>query len=77
MERNFRLFDVRNPYILPTLLIIMDFGRKIRPKDQITIPGKQAQLHGLEVGDVVLVRVERRDSIEAQKRNLEEPYRRE
>ena len=52
----------------------MDFVVKIRQKGQITIPNEIMAYDKLNVGDLVVVTVRKRDSIEQLKTNLEKGY---
>ena len=52
----------------------MDFVVRIRGKAQITIPNEIMEYDGLTIGDLVVVSVRRKDSIEQLKRNLEKGW---
>ncbi len=52
----------------------MDFAVRIRQKGQITIPNEIMEYDKLKAGDLVVVSVRKRDSIEQLKKNLERGY---
>jgi bifunctional DNA-binding transcriptional regulator/antitoxin component of YhaV-PrlF toxin-antitoxin module len=52
----------------------MDFVVRIRDKAQITIPNEIMEYDGFKVGDLVVVSVRKKDSIEQWKKNLEKGW---
>ena len=52
----------------------MDFVAKIREKGQITIPMAVMEYDGLVAGDMVMISVRKKSSVEQLKRNIEKAY---
>ena len=52
----------------------MDFVARIREKGQITIPLAVMEYDGLVAGDIVMISVRKKSSVDQLKRNIEKAY---